>query len=208
VRAGESRIDIIWFNSCCDNLLPVVIARQFGGRPLGTPADCQLPTADCRDTAYQLLRKDKRKYESADPSRKEKEMFDQVFESLRKATEETVKLQQELFKKWVGLWPSFPVMPSSWTGQMQDFQKKWAEAVNELLRRQRETTEAQFAAGLQNIEKAFQICEAKTEEELRTKTIELWQNCFLSLRQAFETQTRDFQAAMTKWMEFTKKSAA
>jgi hypothetical protein len=150
----------------------------------------------------------KKKYHCADPSRKEKEMFDQVFESLRKATEETVKFQQELFKKWVGLWPTYPVLPSSWTGKMQEFQKKWTDTVNDLLRRQRETTEAQFAVGLQNIEKAFQLCEAKTEEEIRAKTIELWQNCFLSLRQAFETQTRDFQAAMSKWMEFTSKSAA
>lgn len=134
-------------------------------------------------------------------------MFDQVFDSMRKATEETVQMQQEMFKKWLSLWPGFP-LPASWTEQVQEIQKKWVEAANDMLRRQREAMQGQFDAGLQNIEKAFQLCEAKTGEELRTKTIELWQKCFQSLRQAFEAQVRESQATMKKVLEMTTKNAA
>lgn len=134
-------------------------------------------------------------------------MFDEVFENLRKATDETVKLQQEMFKKWVSLWPGFP-LPGGGTEQAQELHKKWAEAANEVLRRQREVMQGQFDVGLQNIEKAFQLCEAKTGEELRTKTVELWQKCFHSLRQAFEIQMREYQAAMKKLAELTTKNAA
>lgn len=134
-------------------------------------------------------------------------MFDQVFDSLRKATEETVRLQQEMFKKWVSLWPGLP-LPGSWNEQAQEFNKKWTDAANEVLRRQRETMQSQFEAGLQNIEKAFQICEAKSGEELRSKTVELWQKCFYSLRQAFEAQMRDYQVAIGKLVELTTKNAA
>jgi len=135
-------------------------------------------------------------------------MFDNVFESLRKATEETVQLQQEMLKKWVSLWPDFPSASAPWTGQAQQFQKRWAETVNELLKRQRETAEAQFEAGLQNIEKAFRLYDAKNAEELRAKTSELWQQCFNSLRQAFEAQLRDCQTAMLKCVELMTKTAA
>ena len=135
-------------------------------------------------------------------------MFDQVFDNLRKATEETVQLQQEMFKKWVSLWPGLPALPASFTGQVQDFHKRWAEAANEVLRRQRETMNGQFEAGLKNIDKAFQLCEAKTGEDLRAKTVELWQNCFHSLRHAFEAQMKDYQVAMGKLVELTTKQAA
>ena len=141
-------------------------------------------------------------------SRKESKMFDNVFESLRKATEETVHLQQEMLKKWVSFWPEFPSATGPWAGQVQQFQKKWAQTVNDLLKRQRETAEAQFEAGLKNIDKAFRLYDVKNAEELRTKTSELWQQCFNSLRQAFEAQLRDCQTAMVKCVELMTKTAA
>jgi hypothetical protein len=68
--------------------------------------------------------------------------------------------------------------------------------------------QGQFEAGLPNIENALQLCEAKTGEELRAKTVELWQKCFHSLRQTFEAQMRDYQATMGKLAELTTKHAA
>jgi hypothetical protein len=134
-------------------------------------------------------------------------MFDQVFESLRKATEATVEAQQELFKKWISLWPATPSYPLA-GGDVQLFQKRWAEAVQEQLRRQRQIAETQFKTGLQNIEKAFQLGQARTADELRARTRELWQQCFESLRQAYEAQLGEFQAAMTKWIELTSRVPA
>jgi hypothetical protein len=132
-------------------------------------------------------------------------MFDQVIQNMRKATEVTVQLQQEMFKKWVNMWTGVPGAPPIWGEQAQKVQTKWAETVTELLKRQRETTEAQFKAGMQNIEKAFQLGEVKTTEELRVKTIELWKQCFESVRQAHEAQMRDCQVAVEKWFELVTK---
>jgi hypothetical protein len=128
-------------------------------------------------------------------------MFDQVFENLRKATETTVQMQQEAFKKWVSLWPGTPPAMPAWGPQFQQFQKKWAEVVGDQMKRQREGVEVQFKAGLESIEKAFQVGEAKNTEEFRAKMIELWKKCFESFRQVYEAQMRDFQVAMEKWAE-------
>jgi hypothetical protein len=132
-------------------------------------------------------------------------MFEQAIESLRKATEATFQVQQELFKKWVALWPAVPAPSPTFPAASQ---KQWAEAVAELTKKRRESLEAQFSAGLKGIEEAFRLTEAKDPEELRAKTVELWQKAFDFQRQAFESQLQDFQAALAKWGELATKGAA
>jgi hypothetical protein len=135
-------------------------------------------------------------------------MFDSVFESLKKATDVTVEMQQELFKKWASLWPG-PTPPAGfWGEQGSKFQRKWAEAVEELLKKQREALEGQLTAGLQNLEAAFRLAEASDLNELRTRTVELWQKSFDCLKQTLETQAREFQAAANQWKDVMTKGAA
>jgi broad specificity phosphatase PhoE len=128
-------------------------------------------------------------------------MFIQALESMGKVTDATVAMQQEMFKKWFSLWPGMAAYPPASAEQVERFQKKWAETVSELVRRQREVTETQFKAGMQNIEKAFQVGEAKTPEEFRGRIVELWQKCFDSLHQASEAQVRETKMAVEKWFE-------
>ncbi len=138
-------------------------------------------------------------------------MFDQVFENLRKATEASIQVQQDLFKKWVSLWPGVPgtqVVPPGGVEPFLKFQKKWTEFVGEVVKKQRETLEVHFSAGLRNVEEAFHMAEAKDPEELRARTVELWQKSFEYIRQLYDAQVRDFQAAVAKWTELVMKGAA
>jgi len=134
-------------------------------------------------------------------------MFDQVFNSLRKVSDSVIEMQQEMFKKWISLWPGAAGMPPA-GGDAVKFQKKWVEVTRELLKKQHETLEAQFSTGLRNIEEAFHLPDAKNAEELRAKTIELWQKTFDCLKQTYEVQSRDFQAAVAKWIDLMTKGAA
>lgn len=134
-------------------------------------------------------------------------MFQNVMENFRQASEATVHLQQEMFKNWINLWPSLSA--ASPNGEAaQQFQKKWAESLGELVKKQNEVTETQFKAGLQNIEKAFGLAQAKSPEELRAKSLELWQQCFDNLKQVTEAQLKGFESAMEKWCKMMKKSTA
>lgn len=135
-------------------------------------------------------------------------MFDPVFESLRKATECTIQAQQEMFKQWATMWTGF--IPSQSTGaeQLQHFQKKWADIASDLVKKQQESLENQFKVGLRNLEESFRLAKTKDPEELRAKTIELWQRSFDCLRQAYEAQIRDFQMAVTRWTELMMKASA
>lgn len=136
-------------------------------------------------------------------------MFTQVLESMGKVTGATVSMQQEMFKKWIGMWPGVsgqPNFPQFNAEQAERFQKKWAETVSEQIRRQKEVIEAQFKTGMENIDKAFRIGEAKNPEEARAQAVELWRKCFDGLRQAYETQLRETQIAMEKWFELMTAS--
>jgi exonuclease VII large subunit len=131
-------------------------------------------------------------------------MFEQVFQNLRMATESGLRMQQEMFQKWVGQWPGVPATPSAAADKAVKAQKAWAEFVADLVKKQRETLEGQFSAGLKNIEEAFHLTKAQQPEELRAKTVELWQKSFECMRNLYEVQMRDFQAAVAKFMELMK----
>ena len=135
-------------------------------------------------------------------------MFEPMFESLHKATDLTIQMQQDLFKKWVSLWPAAPGAFPIYGEQAQKFQKKWAEILEETLKKQREALEAQFTAGLKNLDATFKLAEVKDVQELRTRTTELWQKTFKCLQHAFETQLREFQTGVTRWTDLVTKGAA
>ena len=132
-------------------------------------------------------------------------MFDQVFDNFRKATETTLQAQQDLFRQWVSQWPSFPMasaMPSSGVPEkVRTFQKQWTDSVTTLMTKHCEALDAQYRAGIKTIEDALRTTEAKSPEEFRKLTEELWRKSFEVLRQTIENQIRDFQAAVEKWSE-------
>ena len=133
-------------------------------------------------------------------------MFELVYENLRAATDASIRLQQELFRKWASLWPAAPA-PGGGGEQLLASHKRWAAFLAEQAAKQRETLETQFSAGLKNIEEAFRLAEAKGPEELHAKTVELWQKSFDCLRKTYEAQVHDFQAAVAKWTELMTKGA-
>jgi hypothetical protein len=132
-------------------------------------------------------------------------MFANVFESLQKATEANLQFQQETYRKLMTMWPGTPTSFAVGPEKVRELQKKWGEFISNLLKQQGEFTETQFKAGLQNIEKFFELGEVKAPDELRAKCVELWQKCFESLGQAYQAQITDFQKAMGKWFELVTK---
>jgi len=135
-------------------------------------------------------------------------MFEQVFESLRTATTTSIQMQQEMFNKWASFWPGVASFAAGGTDQVQKAKKKWVELTTDMVKKQRETLEAQFNAGLKHIEESFRLAKAKDPEELRAKTVELWQKSVECMRQMYEAQLRDFQGAVVKWTELMTKGAA
>jgi hypothetical protein len=127
-----------------------------------------------------------------------------IIDNVRKTTESSVALQQELFRKWVSLWPGAPVSVIPF-GELQKFQKKWVEMLGELFQRENDTLAVQLKMGFGAVEKLFRLTEAKDPEQLRTKTEEFWQKTFDDLRLISETQMHSLQNAVAKLTEAPNK---
>lgn len=59
-------------------------------------------------------------------------MLDQMFDTVRKATDATLQMQKEMFTRWTSFWPSLSPSPTNWAEEAQKYQKKWTDAVAEL----------------------------------------------------------------------------
>lgn len=137
-------------------------------------------------------------------------MYEQVYENLRKATESSIQLQQEMFQKWTSLFPT-PLQPMAAVATAADdmarFQKKWEELITDMLTRQRELVDAQFRAGLKTLEEMFRVGQAKSPQEIQQRVMELYRASFESLRQLTESQAKDFKAVLDRWTEMVTKAA-
>ena len=135
-------------------------------------------------------------------------MFDQVFDSLQKATESSVKMQQEMFQKWVDAFPGATSTLPSPIDATTDWRKKWVETSAEMLTRQKEMVDKNYEAGIKALADVFEVTEAKSPQEYQEKVVELYQKSFDSLRQLSEAQLSEFKVAMEKWSEMVTPTSA
>jgi hypothetical protein len=138
-------------------------------------------------------------------------MIEPVFEALRRATEFNIQLQREVFQKWFSLGPGKVAPPNGPAEQIGKIKKEWSAFTAELVKKQRGALESQFSAGLEIVEEAVHLAEAKDPEELWAKTIELWQKAFNCQRWLYESQVRDvlrLQDVVPKWIDVVIKEVA
>lgn len=132
-------------------------------------------------------------------------MFDQLIDGVRKASESSLQMQQEMFKHWTRLFSG----PGADVGAVgaggadwgRASQKRWLELGVEMLNRHREAVDAIYRSGIQIIEQTFQVSEAKSADEYRRMVEDLWRKLFDLQKEQSESQFRDFQT-------FYEKSAA
>ena len=112
-------------------------------------------------------------------------MFNPIFDSLQKATETTIRMQEQMFKNWVSLWPGLPSAPPAGAEQASNFQKKWVQSMTDLVKRQGEALEVQFRTGLRNLEEAFRLAGVRGFSPSGTfeqDDMDNWQECTQTCR--------------------------
>jgi len=128
-------------------------------------------------------------------------MFDQLIDGVRKASESSLQMQQEMYKQWTRLFAGTPIEPGTPGEWGRASQKRWVDLGVEILNRHRETLDETYKAGIQIIEQTFHVGEAKTPEDYRRMVEDLWRKLFDLQKSSSESQFRDFQT-------FYEKSAA
>jgi hypothetical protein len=120
-----------------------------------------------------------------------------IIGSMRKTTESSVAMQQELFDKWVHAWPWVPVSVFPF-GELQKTQRKGVEMVGELMQRQNNLFSVQLKMGFETMDRLFHLAEVKDPQQLRSWTMEMWQKAFDDLWLISNAQMRTLQNAVDK----------
>ncbi|HEX3905295.1 MAG TPA: hypothetical protein VH853_20885 [Polyangia bacterium] len=128
-------------------------------------------------------------------------MVEQLFDGFRKASESSLQMQQEMLKHWTQQWTTVaPQATSASSDAVRNAQQRWLALGVELLDKHRTSIDATYAAGIQLIEQTFRTSEAKSPEDYRRLTEELWRKLFEAYKTQSETQWNNFQ-------EWSAKSA-
>ena len=136
-------------------------------------------------------------------------MDDQIFDSFRKASESSLQMQQEILKHWTErLAGSASQAPNASSEASQQVQKRWLALGLELLNKHRASLDSTYAAGIQLIEQSFGAAEAKSPEEYRRLTEELWRKLFDTYKNQAEAQFDAFKSWSTKSAEVVQDARA
>jgi hypothetical protein len=133
-------------------------------------------------------------------------MDDQLFDSFRKASESSLQMQQEMLKQWTERWAaSAPQAPNAASDASQQAQKRWLALGLELLEKHRASLDSTYAAGIQLIGQSFRALDAKSSakssDEYRRLTEELWRKLFDTYKSQTEAQFDAFKTWSTKSAE-------
>jgi hypothetical protein len=130
-------------------------------------------------------------------------MSEQIFDTYRKVAESWFQMQQDLFRSAAP--GSFLGAPFAPPGQgTPDARKRWIDLAVEIMHRHRESLDALYKAWIHAVEKASQIPEAKSSEDYRRATEELWNGWFESVKNQSESQLRDVRTFAEKSLDIAQ----
>lgn len=135
-------------------------------------------------------------------------LFEQVFDHLRKTAEANIETQQEMFRQWGANWPGFPQPQSAWVERAQKFQKEWAKTVKDLLAKHRETLDEQYRLAIDSLDEAFRALQSSDPQEYAKRCETLCRKSLEALREAGEAQVKETQDALNKWVALATKAAS
>jgi hypothetical protein len=103
-------------------------------------------------------------------------MLDQMLESFCKASQSSLKMQQEVWKRLT---------------------RRWLRLTLNVLEKEREALDWSFKTGMQPIEQALRASEAGGGQDHRRLAQELWHKLFETLRSEYDNQLQDVK----RWAE-------
>jgi hypothetical protein len=133
-------------------------------------------------------------------------IYDQVLDSMKKATEASLKMQQDAVQQLTALWPGFSAPQTASLDKVKEFQKQWSSTVSELAHKHGQTLDNQYQAALESLEQALNIGESSNPEEFRQRTEQFLRKSLDCMREASEAQMKEYQEAMNALGELVTKA--
>ena len=136
------------------------------------------------------------------------QVFEDVFQNIRKAAEANLKLQQEAFQQWTNMWPGAPTSQPAWVDKVQKFQKQWCDTVSSLAAKHRDVLDQQYQASVESLDAALKVTESTNPEEFRRRSEQFCRKALDCMKEVSETQVREFQDSAAQWTKLLTKAGA
>ena len=133
------------------------------------------------------------------------DVFEQVFDNLRKTAESNIEMQQELFRQWGANWPGFPHQENAWLDRVQKFQKEWSKTFTELVNKHRKMLDDQYRMAIDALKESFRVTESSDPQEYRQRCEELCRKSLELIRESGELQLKETQEALNRWVAMAVK---
>jgi len=134
-------------------------------------------------------------------------MLDQLLDTFRKASESSLRMQQDVFKTLTQQWTTPFAGAASATSPTGEnaaaFQKRFATLSLELLKKHREALDSAYASGIQIFEQALRMTDARSPEDFRKVSEDVWRKLADTYKTESEARFRDLQ----KWMDDSFQAA-
>ena len=129
-------------------------------------------------------------------------MDNPILESFRKVSESSLQMQQEMLKHWTDRWSGSASQGQNASSETsQNVQRRWLTLGIDLLNKHRASLDSTYASGIQLIEQSFGAAGAKSPEEYRRMTEELWRKLFDTYKSQAEAQFEALKDWSTKSAE-------
>jgi Tfp pilus assembly protein PilV len=134
------------------------------------------------------------------------QMFEDVFQNIRKTAEANLKLQQEALQQWTNMWPGIPSSQPGWVDKAQKFHKQWCDTVSGLAAKHREVMDQQYQATVESLDAALKVTESTNPEEFRRRSEQFCRKAVDCVRDISETQVREFQESAAQWSKLVTQT--
>ncbi len=128
-------------------------------------------------------------------------MLDQLLDTFRKASESSLRMQQDVFKtltqQWTAPFPGSAGAASPAGENAAAFQKRFVTLALEMLKKHREALDSAYASGIQIMEQALRVTDVRSPEDFRKVSEDVWRKLTETYKTEAEARFRDFQ----KWMD-------
>jgi flagellin-specific chaperone FliS len=128
-------------------------------------------------------------------------MFDSLLESSRKAWESSLQTQQDALKQLTQQWTTLTPKTGASVEYARTLQRRWLEMVFESLNKHRQSLDSLYQAGLDLLEHSIRLSDARSLEDCRRVTDELWRKLFEVSKVQSETQLHEAQKWAQKSLE-------
>jgi hypothetical protein len=135
-------------------------------------------------------------------------LFEQVFDNMKKTAETGMSMQQEMLRQLGARWPGVPLPQNVWLERVQKFQKEWAKVVSEVMTKHRRLLDEQYRMSIDSLKSAMHVADSSDPEDFRSHCEDLCRKSLDVMREASELQMKETQEALNKWIGLFSQAAS